>query len=207
MNIRDILELAPILPIVRITESAQAIPLAQALTRGGLRAIEINFHSAAALPAVEAIRKNVPGAVVGVGALARAADFAAAGRAGAQFGATPGWTQELAAAARGARFPVLPAAMTPSEVIAARHSGVEAVRIFPARLAGGPAMLGELAVELPDMLYCPTGGIDQAQAPVYLALANVISVGASWVAPDHLIAAGDWAGIESLARQAASLAR
>jgi 2-dehydro-3-deoxyphosphogluconate aldolase / (4S)-4-hydroxy-2-oxoglutarate aldolase len=207
MNIRDILELAPVLPIVRIAEAAQAVPLAQALTRGGLRAIEINFHSAAALIAVEAIRKNVAEAVIGVGALGRAADFAAAGRAGAQFGATPGWTPELAAAARSARFPVLPAAMTPSEVIATRHAGAEVVRIYPAHLAGGPALLGELAAQVPDMLFCPTGGVERAQAPAYLALANVISIGASWVAPESLIAAGDWPGIEALAREAAALRR
>jgi 2-dehydro-3-deoxyphosphogluconate aldolase / (4S)-4-hydroxy-2-oxoglutarate aldolase len=207
VNIRDILELAPILPMARIEEPAQAVPLAQALNRAGLRAMEINFHSAAAMVAVEAIRKSVPGIIVGVGALGRAADFAAAGRAGAQFGVTPGWTPELAAAARSARFPVLPSAMTPSEVIAARHAGVEAVRVFPAKFAGGPAFLAELAAQLPDMLHCPAGGIERADVPAYRALANVISIGVSWVAPDSLIAAADWAGIEALAREAALMER
>jgi 2-dehydro-3-deoxyphosphogluconate aldolase / (4S)-4-hydroxy-2-oxoglutarate aldolase len=207
MNIRDILGLAPILPLVRLDEPSQAVPLAQALSRAGLRAVEINFHSRAAMAAVEAIRKSVPEAIVGVGALGRAADFAAAGRAGAQFGVTPGWTPELAAAARSARFPVLPSAMTPSEVIAARHAGVEAVRVFPARLAGGPALLAELAAQLPDMLYCPAGGIEPADVPAYRALGSVISIGAAWVAPDSLVTAGDWTRIEALAREAALMGR
>jgi 2-dehydro-3-deoxyphosphogluconate aldolase / (4S)-4-hydroxy-2-oxoglutarate aldolase len=207
MNIRDILGLAPILPLVRLDEPSQAVPLAQALSRAGLRAVEINFHSRAAMAAVEAIRKSVPEAIVGVGALGRAADFAAAGRAGAQFGVTPGWTPELAAAARSARFPVLPSAITPSEVIAARHAGVEAVRVFPARLAGGPALLAELAAQLPDMLYCPAGGIEPADVPAYRALGSVISIGAAWVAPDSLVTAGDWTRIEALAREAALMGR
>jgi 2-dehydro-3-deoxyphosphogluconate aldolase / (4S)-4-hydroxy-2-oxoglutarate aldolase len=207
MNIRDILEFAPVLPLLRVSTADDAVAAARALAKGGLRALEVAGPSTAALAGVEAIRKSVPECVVGVGGLTRAADFAAAGRVGAQFGTTPGWTAELATATRGARFPVLPGVMTPSEVIAARHAGVEVVRLYPARFAGGTGFLVELTAQFADLLFCAAGGIDRAAAREFLALANVISVGASWVAPPELVAAKDWLGIEARAREAASLRR
>jgi 2-dehydro-3-deoxyphosphogluconate aldolase/(4S)-4-hydroxy-2-oxoglutarate aldolase len=207
MNIREIVGLAPVIPVLTITDLEQAIPLVRALTAGGLRVLEITLRTPVALAAIESLRKAVPEAIIGVGTLTRAVDFAAAGRVGAQFGVTPGLTPELAAAARGARFPLLPGVMTPTEVIAARSAGFNVLKLFPAEQAGGIGMLQALGGPFPDVLFCPTGGITRALAPDYLALPNVVCVGGSWAAPRALVAAGDWSGIEALARDAAALLR
>ncbi len=205
MNIREIVSLSPVIPVLTVSDLAHAVPLARALIAGGLRVLEITLRTPAALPSIEAMRKAVPDAIVGVGTLTRAADFAAAGRAGAQFGVSPGLTPEIAAAARGALFPLLPGVMTPTELIAARIAGFNVVKLFPAQQAGGISMLQALGAPFPDVLFCPTGGITRATAPEYLALRNVVCVGGSWVAPAAMLAAGDWAGVEALARDAATL--
>jgi 2-dehydro-3-deoxyphosphogluconate aldolase/(4S)-4-hydroxy-2-oxoglutarate aldolase len=124
---------------------------------------------------------------------------------GAQFGVTPGLTPELASAARGARFPVLPGVMTPTELLAARAAGFDVLKLFPAEQAGGVGMVRALGALFPDALFCPTGGITRAIAPQYLELPNVACVGGSWVAPASLLSAGDWAAILALARDAAAL--
>ncbi len=205
MDIRDIVGLAPVIPVLTVTELEHAVPLARALAAGGLRVLEVTMRTPVALAAVEAMRKAVPEAIVGVGTLTRAVDFAGANRAGAQFGVTPGLTPELAAAARGARFPLLPGVMTPTELIAARAQGFSVLKLFPAQQAGGIGMLQALGAPFPDVLFCPTGGITRSTAPDYLALPNVACVGGSWVAPHALLERGDWAGIEQLARDAAAL--
>ena len=205
MNIREILGMAPVIPVLTLSDLAHAVPLARALVDGGLSVLEITLRTPVAIGCVEAIRKAVPDAIIGVGTLTRAVDFAAADRAGAQFGVTPGLTPDLAAAARGARFPLLPGVMTPTEVIAARLAGFNVLKLFPAHQAGGVGMLRALAAPFPDTLFCPTGGITRAAAPDYLALPNVVSVGGSWVAPRPMIDAADWQGIEALARDAATL--
>jgi 2-dehydro-3-deoxyphosphogluconate aldolase/(4S)-4-hydroxy-2-oxoglutarate aldolase len=207
MNIREIVGIAPLIPVLTITDLAHAVPLAGALVAGGLRVMEISVRTTAAIGSIDAIRKAVPDAIVGAGALTRAVDFAAAGRAGAQFGVTPGLTSDLAAAARGARFPLLPGVMTPTEVIAARHAGFDILQLFPAQQTGGIAMLRALAGPFPDVLFCPTGGVTRAGAQEYLTLPNVACVGGSWVAPQELLQSGDWQGIETLARDAAALKR
>ena len=195
------------IPVLSVADVAHAVPLARALVAGGLRVLEITLRTPAAFAAIEAIRKALPDAIVGVGALTRAVDFAAAGRVGAQFGVTPGLTAELASAARGARFPLMPGVMTPTELIAARAAGFDVLTLFPAQQAGGIGMLKALGAAFPDVLFCPTGGLTQATAPEFLALANVACVGGTWVAPGGMIAAGDWAGIEALAREASALRR
>ena len=205
MNIREIVGLAPVIPVLTITDLEHAVPLARALCAGGLKVLEITLRTPVALAAIEAMRKAVPDAVIGVGTLTRAVDFAAADRAGAQFGVTPGLTPELAAASRGARFPLLPGVMTPTELIAARNAGFNVLKLFPAEQAGGIDMLRALGAPFPDVLFCPTGGITRATAPDYLALSNVACVGGSWVAPGAMLAAGDWRGIEMLARDASAL--
>jgi 2-dehydro-3-deoxyphosphogluconate aldolase/(4S)-4-hydroxy-2-oxoglutarate aldolase len=205
VNIREIVALAPVIPVLTITELETAVPLARALAAGGLRVLEITLRTPVALAAIEAMRQAIPDAIVGVGTLTRAVDFAAAGRVGAQFGVTPGLTPELAAASRGARFPLLPGVMTPTELITARAAGFNVLKLFPAQQAGGVGMLQALGAPFPDVLFCPTGGITRATAPEYLALPNVVCVGGSWVAPKAMLAAGDWSGIEALARDAASL--
>jgi 2-dehydro-3-deoxyphosphogluconate aldolase/(4S)-4-hydroxy-2-oxoglutarate aldolase len=205
VNIREIVALAPVIPVLTITELETAVPLARALAAGGLRVLEITLRTPVALAAIEAMRQAVPDAIVGVGTLTRAVDFAAAGRVGAQFGVTPGLTPELAAASRGARFPLLPGVMTPTELITARAAGFNVLKLFPAQQAGGVGMLQALGAPFPDVLFCPTGGITRATAAEYLALPNVVCVGGSWVAPKAMLAAGDWSGIEALAHDAASL--
>ena len=205
MKIQEIVSLSPVIPVLTISELEHAAPLARALSAGGLRVIEVALRTPVALAAIEVMRKAVPTAVIGVGTLTRAVDFAAADRVGAQFGVSPGLTPELAAAARGARFPLLPGIMTPTEVITARHAGFNVLKFFPAKLAGGLRMLQALGAAFPDVSFCPTGGITPATAADYLALANVVCVGGSWLAPSHMLAAGDWTGIEQLAREAARL--
>jgi 2-dehydro-3-deoxyphosphogluconate aldolase/(4S)-4-hydroxy-2-oxoglutarate aldolase len=205
VNIREIVAVAPVIPVLTVSDLAHAVPLARALVDGGLRVLEITLRPSVAIGCIEAIRKAVPEAIIGVGTLTKAVDFAAAGRAGAQFGVTPGLTPELAAAARGARFPLVPGVMTPTEVIAARAAGFDVLKLFPAHQAGGVAMLRALGASFPDVLFIPTGGITRDSAPDYLALPNVASVGGSWVAPPAMIDANDWQGITALARDAAGL--
>jgi 2-dehydro-3-deoxyphosphogluconate aldolase/(4S)-4-hydroxy-2-oxoglutarate aldolase len=205
MNIKSILALAPVIPVLTVEEVAHAVPLARALCAGGLRVLEVTLRTPACLPAIEAMRAAVPDAVVGVGTLSRPEDFTAAEKAGAQFGVSPGLTSELAGAARSAKFPLLPGIMTPSELIAGINWGFVAFKLFPAQQAGGVGMLKALGAPFPDVVFCPTGGITRATAPEFLALKNVLCVGGSWVAPADAIRAGDWKKIEELARDAASL--
>jgi 2-dehydro-3-deoxyphosphogluconate aldolase / (4S)-4-hydroxy-2-oxoglutarate aldolase len=205
LNVQDILSLVPVIAEISVTEPALAVPLARALVGGGLRVLEINLQAPAASACIDAIRKALPEALIGVGALTKAADFAAAGRVGAHFGVTPGLTPELAAAARGARFPVLPGVMTPTDVVAAQLAGFKVLKLFPAELAGGTRMLHTLGGVFPDLVFYAAGGISRQNAPSYLALSNVVCVGGSWMAPASLLDAADWSGVAALAREAASL--
>lgn len=207
MNIRSILALAPVIPVLTIEHIDHAVPLARALAAGGLRVLEVTLRTPAALPAIEAMRKAVPDAVVGVGTLARPGDFVTAGNAGAQFGVSPGLTAEMAAAARAASFPMLPGIMTPTELLAGLGWGYDTFKLFPAQQAGGIGMLKALGAPFPEVVFCPTGGITRATAPDFLALPNVACVGGSWVAPTEKIRAGEWAAIEQLAKDASSLAK
>jgi len=207
MNIRNILALAPVIPVLTIEKLEHAVPLARALCAGGLRVLEVTLRTPAGLPAIEAMRKSVPDAVVGVGTLTRAEDFTQSTQAGAQFGVSPGLTPELAKASQGAGFPLLPGIMTPSELIAGLGFGFTTFKLFPAQQAGGVNMLKALGGPFPDVVFCPTGGITRATAPEFLALPNVACIGGSWVAPSDKVRAGDWSGIEALARDAAELKR
>jgi 2-dehydro-3-deoxyphosphogluconate aldolase/(4S)-4-hydroxy-2-oxoglutarate aldolase len=205
MNIRDIMRLTPVIPVLTVTRLADAAPLAQALVRGGIRVLELTLRSSCALEAIAAMRAAVPDAIVGAGTLTCVADFAAAEQAGAQFGVTPGLTPALIEAASRARFPLLPGVMTPGELIAARAAGYTACKLFPAQQAGGIGMLRALGGPFADVVFCPTGGISRQTAPEYLALPNVLCVGGSWLAPADALDAQDWPRIEALARDAAAL--
>jgi len=204
-DMRAIMSSSPVIPVLTIQVLAHAVPLAQALVRGGLRVLEVTLRSACALDAIRAMRAAVPEAIVGGGTLTRARDFSDCAAAGAQFGVTPGLNAELIAAAANAGFPLLPGIMTPSELISARAAGFAACKLFPAQQAGGVAMLKALGGPFPDHVFCPTGGVSRANAAEYLALPNVLCVGGSWITPAAAMASGDWAAIESLARDAASL--
>ncbi len=205
MNIRNILALAPVIPVLTIERLEHAVPLARALCAGGLRVLEVTLRTEAALPAITAMSEAVPDAVVGVGTLTNASDFTRSAQAGARFGVSPGLTAEIASAARDAGFPLLPGIMTPSELIAGLGWGFTTFKLFPAQQAGGIGMLKALHGPFPDIVFCPTGGISRATAPEFLALPNVACVGGSWVAPSDRIRAGDWDAIEMLARDATSL--
>lgn len=202
-----ILQRAPVIPVIVLEELRHAVPLAEALFAGGLPVLEVTLRTAAALPAVEAMRRAVPQAVVGVGTITTAAQFAAARDAGAQFGVSPGLTAELAAASGDFGQPWLPGIMTPSELLQASALGFDCCKLFPAQQAGGAGMLKALHAVFPDVRFCPTGGITRENAPAFLTLPNVLCVGGSWVAPREKMATGDWDGIRQLAQDAASIAR
>jgi len=206
MKLREILKLAPVIPVITIEELATAVPLAQALVAGGLRVLEITLRTPCALDAIAAMRHAVPEAIIGAGTLLRPADFELAESVGAQFAVTPGLTDELATAAAAASFPLLPGVMTPSEAIAALEKGFDTLKLFPAQQAGGVGMLKALSGPLPELRFCPTGGIARDTAAAFLALPNVLCVGGSWVAPVDAIRAGDWRRIEALARDVMTLA-
>ncbi|MFJ4478442.1 bifunctional 4-hydroxy-2-oxoglutarate aldolase/2-dehydro-3-deoxy-phosphogluconate aldolase [Streptomyces xanthochromogenes] len=203
----SVLALAPVVPVVVIDDDADAVPLARALVAGGLPAIEVTLRTPAALDAIRAIAAEVPDAVVGAGTVISRAGVAKAVGAGARFLVSPGWTPALLDAMQGSGVPFLPGVSTASEVVALLEQGVREMKFFPAEAAGGTAYLKSLAGPLPQARFCPTGGISLASAPSYLALPNVGCVGGTWMLPPDALAAGDWARVENLAREAAALQR
>jgi 2-dehydro-3-deoxyphosphogluconate aldolase/(4S)-4-hydroxy-2-oxoglutarate aldolase len=200
-----ILAHAPVIPVLTIERVAAAVPLARALVAGGLRVLEVTLRTRAALDAVAAIIAEVPQAIVGIGTVTRPIDVAAAVKAGARFLVSPGTSPELAEALADTALPALPGCATVSEAMALAARGFTALKFFPAEPSGGVAWLKAVAGPLPDLRFCPTGGIGARNAGAYLALANVLAVGGSWVAPPDAIAAGDFARITELARAAAAL--
>jgi len=204
-GIDGVLALAPVVPVVIIENPADAVPLARALVQGGLPAIEITLRTNAALAAIRAISAEVAEAVVGVGTVREAGQLAAARTAGARFAVSPGATVSLLDAAAGEGLPLLPGIATPSEAMLLIERGYRFAKFFPAEPAGGAAYLAALASPLPQLRFCPTGGITLETAPLYLKLANVICVGGSWMVGRDHIAAGAWSAITAAARAAASL--
>ena len=205
MKLIEMLCLGPVIPVIVIQDVERAVPLARALVAGGVRVLEVTLRTPAGLPAIRAIAREVPEAIVGVGTLTDADEFAAARDAGAQFAVSPGLTPALVDAARATGLPWLPGVMTPSDVIAARAAGLRQLKLFPAEQAGGLGMLKALHGPFPDVLFCPTGGVTPNTAPQFLALPNVPCVGGSWLTPPAAVAAGDWNAITALAKQASSL--
>ncbi|RBQ18880.1 keto-deoxy-phosphogluconate aldolase [Spongiactinospora rosea] len=201
----SVLDLAPVVPVVVIDDVDTAAPLARALVAGGLPAIEVTLRTAAALPAIARIAAEVPGAVVGAGTVRASADVDASVRAGAKFLVSPGAPAALADAMAASGVPFLPGAATATEVLALAERGVKEMKFFPAEAAGGVPYLAALAGPLPDVRFCPTGGIRPANAADYLALPNVACVGGTWLAPADALASGDYARIEKLAVEAAAL--
>lgn len=204
-TIVEILAASPVMPVIVLNRVEDAVPLANALVNGGIRVLEITLRTKAALDCVRAIRAAVPDAIVGVGTITNIADMDAAREAGAVFGVSPGNTQTLLAHAAATGFPFLPGAMTPSDVMRALDSGFTEMKLFPAKQAGGIDMLKALGGPFPQVMFCPTGGIDAESAPTYLALPNVACVGGSWLAPANLIANKDWNEIQNRARAASRL--
>jgi 2-dehydro-3-deoxyphosphogluconate aldolase/(4S)-4-hydroxy-2-oxoglutarate aldolase len=205
MKLIDIMHASPVIPVIAIDDLNHAVPLARALVAGGIRVLEVTLRTEHGLNAIRAIAEQVPDAIVGVGTLTRHEDFAAARDAGAVFGVSPGLTTELIEGSQASGLPLLPGVMTPSEVMAAREVGFRQLKLFPAVPAGGVGMLNAIAGPLPDMQFCPTGGISQQTAPQFLACKNVVCVGGSWLTPQDMVAAGDWSAITALAKAASQL--
>ena len=203
--LEPVLTAAPVVPVLTIEDASTAVPLARALVKGGLPAIEITLRTVAALDAVKAVAAEVEGAFAGAGTVLDAAQLKQAEAAGAIFAVSPGAGPGLLDAAADSPVPLLPGAATASEAMTLSERGYGILKFFPAEPAGGIAYLKSLAAPLPGIRFCPTGGVSLQNAPDYLRLANVICVGGSWVAPQDAIAAGDWRRIEQLARQAAGL--
>ncbi|MFJ9905195.1 bifunctional 4-hydroxy-2-oxoglutarate aldolase/2-dehydro-3-deoxy-phosphogluconate aldolase [Streptomyces sp. NPDC101152] len=201
----SVLDLAPVVPVVVIQDVADAVPLARALVAGGLPAIEVTLRTPVALEAIRAVADGVPDAVVGAGTVITPEQVEESVAAGARFLVSPGWTDVLVEAMRGAGVPFLPGVSTTSEVVALLERGVREMKFFPAEAAGGTAYLKSLAGPLPQARFCPTGGIGAADAPAYLALPNVGCVGGTWMLPPDAVAARDWTRVEALAREAAAL--
>lgn len=201
---REICALAPVVPVLVVRDVAHARLLAEALVAGGLPALEVTLRTPAALDAIREMAK-VTGGVVGAGTLLTPADVKAAKAAGASFGVSPGATDRLLDACEAEGLPLLPGAATATEAMRLLERGYDMMKFFPAEASGGAPALKSLAGPLPQISFCPTGGVSPGNATDYLSLPNVVCVGGSWVAPDKLVADGAFDQIEALARDAAKL--
>jgi 2-dehydro-3-deoxyphosphogluconate aldolase/(4S)-4-hydroxy-2-oxoglutarate aldolase len=205
-QVAEVCALAPVIPVLVVEDAAIARDLAQALVSGGLPALEVTLRTPAALDVIREMRA-VPGGVVGAGTLLTPGDVAAAKAAGALFGVSPGATDRLIDAAEEIGLPLLPGAATATEAMRLLERGYSVQKFFPAEAAGGARALKAIGAPIPQVKFCPTGGVTLDNAPEYLGLSNTLCVGGSWVAPKELVEARDWDGIEALAREAAALPR
>lgn len=195
---------APVIPVLVVDDVAHAKPLATALVAGGLPVLEVTLRTAAALDVIREMA-TVHGGIVGAGTLLTPADIEAALESGATFGVSPGATDRLLDAAEEMGLPMLPGAATATEAMRLLERGYRVQKFFPAEAAGGAPALKSIGAPIPQILFCPTGGVTPKNAPDYLALPNTACVGGSWVAPKDMVLGGDWAGIEDLARAASTL--
>ena len=203
----QVMQDAPVIPVIVLNDVAHAIPLARALVAGGIRMLEVTLRTPQALACMEAIAKSVPEAVVGAGTVRSAADAKAAANAGAKFAVSPGYTQAVGLACRNHGLTLLPGVATGSEIMMAQEDGYSELKFFPAMQAGGVAMLKAWSGPFFDVQFCPTGGVTPQNAADFLNLPNVACVGGSWLVPADALAHGDWAHIEKLAREASQLKR
>ncbi len=200
----ELCRLAPIIPVLVVEDASKARPLAEALVAGGLPVLEVTLRTDAALDVIREMAK-VEGGRVGAGTKLTKADVDAAVAAGATFGVSPGATDAILTACEEAGLPLLPGAATSSEVMRLLERGYTVQKFFPAEANGGAPALKAIGAPLPQVKFCPTGGVSLKNANDYLSLSNTLCAGGSWVAPANLVAAGDWKAIEELAREAASL--
>jgi len=204
-HLLHILTAQPVIPVVAVDSAAEGVKLARALAAGGLKAVEVTLRTPAALDAIRAISSEVPETACGAGTILEPKQFDRAANAGAKFIVSPGATVELLDAARSSDVPLLPGSATASELMAMLEEGYEVLKFFPAEQIGGAAFLRSIAPVFPALRFCPTGGVSMSNVRDYLSLPNVICVGGSWVAPKAAVAAGDWAEITRLAREAVTL--
>lgn len=203
----QVMQDAPVIPVIVLHDVAHAVPMARALVAGGVRMLEVTLRTPQALACMHAIARDVPQAVLGAGTVRSAADARAAADAGARFVVSPGYTQALGQACRDLALPLLPGVATGSEIMVCQEGGWNELKFFPAMQAGGAAMLKAWSGPFGEVRFCPTGGVTPANAPELLALPNVVCVGGSWLVPADALAQGDWGRITQLARTAAALSR
>jgi 2-dehydro-3-deoxyphosphogluconate aldolase/(4S)-4-hydroxy-2-oxoglutarate aldolase len=200
----DVLALSPVLPVIVIEDAAWAGPLARALVAGGVKTAEVTLRTPAALEAIQTMVREAPALVVGAGTVLSESDLLNAAAAGARYALSPGATPALLKVAAHGPIPLIPGIATASELMLGLEHGYTCFKFFPAERLGGVAALKDLGAPLPTARFCPTGGIAADKVADYLALKNVMCVGGSWVTPTDKMRAGDWTGIEALARKAAS---
>lgn len=196
-----------VVPVIVLSDAKQAVPLAHALLEGGIDVMEITLRSDVALDAIEAVAKAVPQMHLGAGTVTRASDVPRVIDAGARFALSPGCTDALVDAMRATGLPFIPGVMTPGEVMRARDQGFTLMKLFPAQQAGGLGMLKALGAPIPDVRFCPTGGVSPDNLRDFLALPNVAMAGGSWLTPADALRDGDWARVTKLAREATTLAQ
>ena len=201
----QVMQDAPVIPVIVLNDVKQAVLLARALVAGGIRMLEVTLRTPQALACIEAIAREVPEAVAGAGTVRSAADAQACVMAGARFAVSPGYTHAVGQACRDAGLPLLPGVATGSEIMMAQEDGLTELKFFPAMQAGGPVMLKAWGGPFGDVRFCPTGGVTLQNAPDFLALSNVVCVGGSWLVPADALQAGDWDRITQLARDTLSL--
>lgn len=204
-GLAEALRLAPVVPVLVIERVEDAVPLARALVKGGLPVLEITLRTATAMESIRAIIAEVEGAIVGSGTVLTPEQLRDSHKLGCKFAVSPGATGRLLGAAEDYEIDFLPGGVTASESMALLEWGYTIQKFFPAEPAGGPGYLASLASPLPQVNFCPTGGITPEKAASYLKLGNVITIGGSWMAPKTLIEAKDWAAIEKLAAEASRL--
>lgn len=205
VNIQQVMNTSPVMPVMVINQIEQAVPLARALVDGGLKVLEITLRTPVALECIRRIKGEVPDAIVGAGTIINTQTLHQAIDAGSQFIVSPGITASLLDASMTCGVPVLPGVITPSEVMRLLEKGITAMKFFPAEAAGGIPMLKSIGGPLPQVTFCPTGGVNPSNAPEYLALSNVACVGGSWMAPADLVDAGNWGEITRRAAEASAL--
>jgi len=198
----EIFSMGPVIPVMVIEQEAEAVPLAQALVAGGIRVLEITLRTDAALAAIQAISREVKGALVGAGTVTNPGELAAVIQAGARFAISPGLTPELLEAANRGPIPLIPGIATVSELMTGLGHGYSHFKFFPAEAAGGIKMLKAMAGPFPKVVFCPTGGISLENYREYLTLGNVACIGGSWLAPADAVRQADWQRVTSLARAA-----
>ncbi|MBC7601402.1 MAG: bifunctional 4-hydroxy-2-oxoglutarate aldolase/2-dehydro-3-deoxy-phosphogluconate aldolase [Ramlibacter sp.] len=203
----EVMNDAPVIPVIVLNDVAHAVPLARALVAGGIRMLEVTLRTSVALACIEAIARDVPEAVAGAGTVRSAADAKAASLAGARFAVSPGYTHAVGQACKDLWLPLLPGVATGGEIMAAQEDGYNELKFFPAMQAGGAAMLKAWHGPFGEVRFCPTGGVTASNAAELLALPNVACVGGSWLTPADAVASGDWARITRLAREAVALGR
>ena len=201
----QVMQDAPVIPVIVLNDVAHAVPMARALVAGGIRMLEVTLRTPQALACIEAIAKEVPEAVVGAGTVRSRADAQAAANAGARFAVSPGYTSAVGQACRDVGLALLPGVATGGEIMMAQEDGFTQLKFFPAMQAGGPAMLKAWSGPFFDVMFCPTGGVTLQNAAEFLALPNVVCVGGSWLVPADALAQGDWARITQLAKDTQNL--